>query len=132
MLLATLVNTPSTVSATPVQQASHVDQISDLPNKNNVSLEEQLKQQQLLINKPTNRINALETHVQLLEEKVAIQEKKQMTWKPTPEDHAQLYQEFRNLRKRCRRISKHQFLRISRRLVYQKKKYRILTSFIGS
>ena len=74
MLLATSVSTPSTASATPVQQASHVDQISDLPNKNNVSLEHQLKQQQLLINKLTNRINALETHVQLLEGKLAIQE----------------------------------------------------------
>ena len=75
--LATSVNTPSTASATPVQQASHVDQISDLPtllNKNNASLEEQLKQQQLLIDKLTNRINALESHVQFLEGKVAIQE----------------------------------------------------------
>ena len=57
MPLATSVNTPSTASATPVQQASYVDQISDLPtwpNKNNVSLEEQLKQQQLLIDKLTN------------------------------------------------------------------------------
>ena len=52
-------------------------QISDLPtlpNKNNVSLEQQLKQQQLLINKLTNRINALESHIQLLEGKVTIQE----------------------------------------------------------
>ena len=75
--LATLVNTPSTASATPVQQASHVDQISDLPtlpNKNNASLEEQLKQQQLLIDKLTSRISALESHVQLLEGKIAIQE----------------------------------------------------------
>ena len=66
MLLATSINTPSTASATPVQQASHVDQISDLPtlpNKNNASLEEQLKQQQLLIDKLTSRINALESHV---------------------------------------------------------------------
>ena len=57
MPLATSVNTPSTASATPVQQASYVDQISDLPtwrNKNNISLEEQLKQQQLLIDKLTN------------------------------------------------------------------------------
>ena len=77
MPLATSVNTPSTALATPVQQASHVDQNSDLPtlpNKNNVSLEEQLKQQQLLIDKLTNRINALDSHVQLLEEEVAIQE----------------------------------------------------------
>ena len=76
MLLVTSINTPSTASATPVQQASHVDQISDLPtlpNKNNASLEEQLKQQQLLIDKLTSRINALENHVQLLEGKIAIQ-----------------------------------------------------------
>ena len=73
--LATSVNTPSTASVTPVHQASHVDQISDLPtlpNKNNASLEEQLKQQQLLIDKLTSRINALESHVQLLEGKIAI------------------------------------------------------------
>ena len=66
MLLATSVNTPSTASATPVQQASHVDQIFDLPtlpDKNNAPLEEQLKQQQLLIDKLTSRINALESHV---------------------------------------------------------------------
>ena len=59
-----------------MQQASHVDQISylpTLPNKNNASLEEQLKQQQLLIDKLTSRINALENHVQLLEGKIAIQ-----------------------------------------------------------
>ena len=77
MLLSTSVNTPSTASATPVQQAPHVDQISDLPtrpNKNNASLEEQLKQQQLLINKLTSRISALESHVQLLGGKIAIQE----------------------------------------------------------
>ena len=77
MLLVTSVNTPSTASATPVQQASHVDQISDLPtlpNKNNALLEEQLKQQQLLIHKLTSHINALESHVQLLEGKIAIQE----------------------------------------------------------
>ena len=77
MPLVTSVNTPSTASATPVQQASHVDQISDLPtlpNKNNASLEEQLKQQQLLIDKLTSRISALESHVQLLEGKIAIQE----------------------------------------------------------
>ena len=69
-------------------------------------------QQQLLIDKLTNRINALKNHIQLLEGKVAIQEminnlleqKKQMTWKPTPEYLAQFYQEYRNLRKRCRRI----------------------------
>ena len=75
--LATSVNTPSTASATPVQEASHVDKIFDLPtlpNKNNASLEEQLKQQQLLIDKLTSRINALESHVQLLEGKIAIQE----------------------------------------------------------
>ena len=75
--LATSVNTPSTASATPVQQVSHVDQISDLPtlhNKNNASLEEQLKQQQLLINKLMSRINALESHVQLLGGKIATQE----------------------------------------------------------
>ena len=75
--LATSVNTASTVSATPVQQASHVDQISylpTLPNKNNASLEEQLKQQQLLIDKLTSRISALESHVQLLEGKIVIQE----------------------------------------------------------
>ena len=77
MLLVTSINTPSTASATPVQQASHVDQISDLPtlpNKNNASLEEQLKQQQLLIDKLTSRISALESHVQLLEGKIVIQE----------------------------------------------------------
>ena len=77
MLLVTSINTPSTASATPVQQASHVDQISDwptLPNKNNASLKEQLKQQQLLINKLTSCINALESHVELLEGKIAIQE----------------------------------------------------------
>ena len=74
--LATSVNTPSTSSATPVQQASHVAQISDLPrlpNENNASLEEQLKQQQLLIDKLTSRISALESHVQFLEGKIAIQ-----------------------------------------------------------
>ena len=72
--LATSVNTPSTASVTPVQQASHVDQISDLPTlpNKNASLEEQLKQQQLLIDKLTSRINALESHVQLLEGKIAI------------------------------------------------------------
>ena len=46
--LVTSVNTPSTASATPVQQALLVDQSSDLPalpNKYNASLEEQLKQQ---------------------------------------------------------------------------------------
>ena len=66
MPLATSVNTPSTASATPVQQASHVDQIFDLPilsDKNNAPLEEQLKQQQLLIDKLTSRINVLESHV---------------------------------------------------------------------
>ena len=75
MLLVTSINTPSTASATPVQQASHVDQISDLPTlpNKNASLEEQLKQQQLLIDKLTSRINALESHVQLLEGKIAIQ-----------------------------------------------------------
>ena len=77
MPLVTSVNTPSTASATPVQQASHVDQISDLPtlpNKNNASLEQQLKQQQLLIDKLTSCVNALECQVQLLEGKIAIQE----------------------------------------------------------
>ena len=62
MLLVTLVNTTSTASATPVQQALLLDQssgLSTLPNKNNASLEEELKQQQLLINKLTNCINAL-------------------------------------------------------------------------
>ena len=124
--LATLVNTPSTASATPVQQASHVDQISDLPtlpNENNASLEEQLKQQQLLINKLMSCIIALESYVQLLDGKIAMQGTvinllEQMTWKPTPEDQAQFYQEFRNLRNRCGRISKHKFLKISRKLVY--------------
>ena len=126
MLLATLVNAPSTASATPVQQASHVDQISDLPtlpNESNASLEEQLKQQQLLINKLTSCINALESCVQLLEGKIAMQGTvinllEQMTWKPIPEDQAQFYQEFRNLRNRRGRISKHNFLKISRKLVY--------------
>ena len=77
MLLVTSINTPSTASATPVQQASHVDQISDLPtlpNKNNASLEEQLKQQQLLIDKLTSGVNALESQVHLLEGKIATQE----------------------------------------------------------
>ena len=75
-LLATSVNTASTASATPVQQASHVDQISDLPTlpNKNASLEEQLKQQQLLIDKLTSRISALESHVQLWEGKLVIQE----------------------------------------------------------
>ena len=75
-LLATSVNTASTASATPVQQASHVDQISDLPTlpNKNASLEEQLKQQQLLIDKLTSRISALESQVQLLEGKIVIQE----------------------------------------------------------
>ena len=75
-LLTTPVNTASTASATPVQQASHVDQISDLPTlpNKNASLEEQLKQQQLLIDKLTSRINALESHVQLFEGKIAIEE----------------------------------------------------------
>ena len=72
--LATSVNTSSTASAISVQQASPVDQSSELPatlpNKNNASLEEQIKQHQLLIDKLTNRINAL-----LFEVKVAIQEK---------------------------------------------------------
>ena len=75
--LATSVNIPSTASATPVQQVSHFDQISDLPtlpNKNNVSLEEQLKQQQLLIDKLTSGVNALESQVHLLEGKIATQE----------------------------------------------------------
>ena len=77
MPLATSVKTPSTASATPVQQASHIDQISylpTLPNKGNAALKEQLQQQQLLIDKLTSRINALESHVQLLEGKIAIQE----------------------------------------------------------
>ena len=76
ILLATLVNTHSTASATPVQQASLVDQSSDLPtlpNKNNAPLEEQLKQQQLLTDKLANHINALESRVQLLEGKFVIQ-----------------------------------------------------------
>ena len=76
-LLATPVNTASTASATPVQQASHVDQISDLPtlpNKNNASLEEQLKQQQLLIDKLMTRINAFQSHVQILDREIPIQE----------------------------------------------------------
>ena len=75
-LLVTSVNTASTASATPVQQASHVDQISDLPTlpNKNASLEEQLKQQQLLIDKLTSRISALESHVQLWEGKLVIQE----------------------------------------------------------
>ena len=77
-LANTSVNTtPSTASATSFQQASHVDQIFDLPtlpNKNNASLERQLKQQQLLIDKLTSRINALESYFQLLERKIAIQE----------------------------------------------------------
>ena len=75
-LLATPVNTTSTASATPVQQASHVDQISDLPTlpNKNASLEEQLKQQQLLIDKLTTRINAFESHVQILDRKIPIQE----------------------------------------------------------
>ena len=127
MLLVTSINTPSTASATPVQQASHVDQISDLPTlpNKNASLEEQLKQQQLLIDKLTSRISALESHVQLLEGKIAIQEtvsnlleQKNDDLEAYPEDHAQFYQEFRNQRKICRRISKHQFLKISRKLVY--------------
>ena len=70
--LVTSVNTTSTASTTPVQQASLIQKSSDLPtlsNKSNASLEEQLKQQQLLIDKLTNRINALESHVQLLEGK---------------------------------------------------------------
>ena len=45
-----------------------------LPNKNNASLEEHLKHQQLIIDKLTSRIIALESHVQLFEEKIAIQE----------------------------------------------------------
>ena len=57
--------------------------------------------------------------------------KKQMTWNRTPEHHSQFYQEFRNLRKRHGRISKRQFLKISRKLAYQKKKYRgTLTNFV--
>ena len=77
MPLAPSVNTPSTASATPVQQAPHIDQISHLPillNKNNASLEEQLKQQQLLIDKLTSGASALESQVQLLEGKIATQE----------------------------------------------------------
>ena len=55
----------------------HIEQISDLPtlpNKNNASLEEQLKQQQLLIDKLTSGVNALESQVHLLEGKIATQE----------------------------------------------------------
>ena len=54
----------------------HIEQISDLPtlpNKNNASLEEQLKQQQLLIDKLTSGVNALESQVHLLEGKIATQ-----------------------------------------------------------
>ena len=40
----------------------------------NALLEEELKQQQLLIDKLTSRINALESHVQLFEGKIAIEE----------------------------------------------------------
>ena len=68
--LVTSVNTPPIASATPVQQASLVDMSSDLstlPNKNNSSLEQHLKQQQLLIDKLRNHINALKSHLQLLE-----------------------------------------------------------------
>ena len=76
MLLATSINTPSTASATPVQQTSLVGQSSDLPTlpNKNPSLEEQLEEQKWLINKLMNSINALESHIQLLEGKVAIQE----------------------------------------------------------
>ena len=42
-LLVTSVNTPSTASATPVQQASHVDQISDLPTLPNKNDSQRLK-----------------------------------------------------------------------------------------
>ena len=116
MLLATSINTPSTASATPVQQASHVDQISDLPtlpNKNNASLEEQLKQQQLLIDKLTSGVNALESQVHLLEGKIATQEtvsnlleQKTDDLEAYSEDHAQFYQEFRNQRKSRRGYQK--------------------------
>ena len=44
-LLVTSVNTPSTASATPVQQASHVDQISDLPTLPNKNDSQRLKSQ---------------------------------------------------------------------------------------
>ena len=75
MLLVTPLNTSLTALATPVQQASLVDLNSDLltlPNKKNPSLEEQLKQQQLQIDKLTNCINSLESYVLLLEGKVTI------------------------------------------------------------
>ena len=78
--LVTSVNTPQTVSTTPVQQASLVDQSSDLPtlpNKNNASLEEQLKQQQLLIDK---------LKLQSRKQSITCSSKKQMIWKPTLED----------------------------------------------
>ena len=76
MLLATSVNTASTASATPVQEASNVDQSSDLPTlpNKNASLEQQLKQQQLLIDQLTTPISALESHVQLFKGKIVIQE----------------------------------------------------------
>ena len=116
MPLSTSVNTPSTASTMPVQQASLVDQISDLstlPNKSNASLEEQLKQQQLLIDKITSHINALESHVELLEGKIAIQEtvsnlleQKTDDLEAYSEDHAQFYQEFRNQRKSRRGYQK--------------------------
>ena len=73
-----------------------------------------------------SHINALESHIQLLEGKIAIQEtmsnllvQKTDDLEATPEDHAQFYQKFKNLRKRYGRISKHQFLKICRKLVYQ-------------
>ena len=142
MPLATSVNTPSTSSATPVQQASHVAQISDLPtlpNENNPSLEEQLKQQQLLIDKLTSRRVLLKVmfsfwkgKLQYRKRSVTFLSKKPTTQKLTPGYHAQFYQEFRNQRKSRRRISKHHFLKISRKLVYSQKKQRgTLTNFIG-
>ena len=126
-LLATSVNTASTASATPVQQASHVDQISDLPTlpNKNASLEEQLKQQQLLIDKLTSRISALESHVQLWEGKLVIQEtvsnflqQKANNLETYSRRPCEFYQEFRNQRKSHGRISKHQYFKISRKLVY--------------
>ena len=73
-LLATSVNTPSTASAIQFNKHPLLTRflIYQHIKKSNASLEEQLKQQQLLIAKLTNRINDLASHVLHLEGKTPI------------------------------------------------------------
>ena len=72
--LATSVNTPSTASATQFNKHPLLTRflIYQHSTKSNASLEKQLKQQQLLTGKLTNRINNLDSHVQHLEGKTTI------------------------------------------------------------